>query len=293
MKKGLVKKTTVGLSLASILLAGNLLLDHTVKAQEMTTNYINYELQQGDYLYKIGKKFGVSVDELMQWNNLKAGYMLHPGDVLRVETSSVSQPNSTYTVQQGDYLYKIAKKFGVTVNDLKQWNNLGRIYMLHPGDQLLIKATQSNNTSSNSTSGSYIPEPQMIPTHMSAYSVRPGDSLWGISRRFGVTLNNLMQWNNLSSGVMLHPNDTLMVKVDELSWTTNSDNTEELISVAFNKIQAQNGGKFTAPNYTYTGDRIDDNTVEVKIYDNHAERMTLNSVYQYNKATNRVEKQMP
>lgn len=98
----LIKKVGLGLLVASLLGVASLSSTDSANAQE-NTGFMTYQIQSGDYLYKIGKKFGVSVDQLMTWNHLKPGYMLHPGDVIKIKTDS-SENDTTYTVQPGDSL---------------------------------------------------------------------------------------------------------------------------------------------------------------------------------------------
>ena len=99
--------------------------------------YDTYIVKSGDTLYSIGKRFGISVDELIKINNL-SNNSLSVGQVLRVlknyndvlEGKScygdgyVPQQYETYTVKSGDSLYVIAKRYGVSVDDLIKLNNL-------------------------------------------------------------------------------------------------------------------------------------------------------------------------
>lgn len=101
--------------------------------------YSTYIVQSGDNLYKIAKKFGMTVNQLMKVNNLETTN-LSIGQVLKVQTggnsfdipmgstcygSGYKEPQwETYTVKRGDSLYTIAKKFGVSVDDLIEVNEL-------------------------------------------------------------------------------------------------------------------------------------------------------------------------
>ena len=87
-----------------------------------------------------------------------------------------------YTVKSGDSLWSISRKFGVTVNDLKKVNNLSS-NLLSIGQNLIIPG-KKNNTSSNE------------------YVVKSGDSLYSISRKYGVSVDELMSVNNLKSTVL-------------------------------------------------------------------------------------------
>ena len=101
------------------------------------TDYETYIVKSGDTLYSIGKRFGISIDELIKINNLNSNN-LSVGQVLKVlkDDSDVLEGMScygegyvpvqyeTYTVKKGDSLYVIAKRYGVSVDDLIKLNNL-------------------------------------------------------------------------------------------------------------------------------------------------------------------------
>ncbi|MHA6278981.1 lytic transglycosylase domain-containing protein [Salinimicrobium sp. CAU 1759] len=91
-----------------------------------------------------------------------------------------------YRVRRGDYLGKIAERYGVGVSQLKQWNNL-RSNNLRIGQRLIIYPRKSTATAQTSSS------PKI-------YTVRRGDSLWSISKKFpGVTVQEIKNLNNMNS----------------------------------------------------------------------------------------------
>ena len=81
-----------------------------------------YTVKKGDTLYGIAQKFNLSVDELKKLNGL-TNNTLSIGQKLKI-SSSEKDTDTTYTVLKGDTLYGIANKFGVSVNNLKDINNL-------------------------------------------------------------------------------------------------------------------------------------------------------------------------
>ncbi|NVJ88537.1 MAG: LysM peptidoglycan-binding domain-containing protein [Flavobacteriaceae bacterium] len=120
---------------------------------------IRYRVRNGDYLGKIANKFGVRVSQIKSWNRLKSsrlriGQRLYiypkriPKDQLVTKPKkTVQKYNSTqksakfdiYIVKQGDSLWTIAKKFnGVSVDDIKKWNNIWSAKSLKPGTKLKI-----------------------------------------------------------------------------------------------------------------------------------------------------------
>lgn len=102
-----------------------------------TTNedYLTYTVKKGDTLYSIARNYNISVNDLMNINNLSTS-LLTPGQTLLIPTKK-EEIEQTYTVQRGDTLYSIARKFNTTVNHLKQKNNLTND-VLSIGQQLII-----------------------------------------------------------------------------------------------------------------------------------------------------------
>lgn len=91
-----------------------------IPSDDTITTYI---VVSGDSLYKIAINFNTTVDELKKLNNLKNN-LLNVGQILKVPLASSNISNTTYTVKSGDSLYKIASENNITVNKLKEINNL-------------------------------------------------------------------------------------------------------------------------------------------------------------------------
>lgn len=90
----------------------------TTNVGETSSNI--YTVKSGDSLYSIARKYNVTVNDLMKYNNLTSN-LLNIGQQIRIPTSGTS---NTYTVKSGDSLYSIAKKYNTTVDRLKSKNNL-------------------------------------------------------------------------------------------------------------------------------------------------------------------------
>ncbi|WP_296382683.1 LysM peptidoglycan-binding domain-containing protein [Winogradskyella sp.] len=99
-----------------------------------------------------------------------------------------------YRVRNGDYLGKIARKYGVRVSQIKRWNGL-RSNNLKIGQRLTIYP-RNPSTSSSSQSVKKV----VNTTGKKTYKVKPGDSLWSIAQKFsGVSVQNIKDWNDISS----------------------------------------------------------------------------------------------
>jgi membrane-bound lytic murein transglycosylase D len=114
---------------------------------------IRYRVKNGDYLGKIAYKYGVRVSDIKRWNglkntNLKIGQRLsiYPKRLRVPKPSKTSAINNTtketptiYIVKKGDSLWTIAKKFKkVSVNQIKEWNNIWSGKSIQPGKKLKI-----------------------------------------------------------------------------------------------------------------------------------------------------------
>lgn len=91
------------------------------KISSETNQYNYYTVQKGDSLYQIALKYNITTNELKKINNLSSN-LLSIGQKLKVP--KIKESYMTYTVQKGDSLYQIAKKYNTTINDIKNLNNL-------------------------------------------------------------------------------------------------------------------------------------------------------------------------
>ncbi len=113
-----------------------------------------------------------------------------------------------YTVRRGDNLWDIGRRYGVSTRELCRWNGISPQHYLQPGQKLTlwISRTEPDNTRMSRTNHR-IDESGII-----NYTVQRGDSLWLISRRFGVTVGQLVEWNNISRDKHLQPGQELILK---------------------------------------------------------------------------------
>jgi membrane-bound lytic murein transglycosylase D len=105
----------------------------------------SYQIQSGDNLWDLAKKFKVDVIELQKLNQLTAKSALKPGQTLKIPVATATKKANkrSYTVKKGDSLDKIARSHKIKLADLLKWNQLKAGSLLQPGQQLIVLPTQS------------------------------------------------------------------------------------------------------------------------------------------------------
>jgi peptidoglycan DL-endopeptidase LytE len=139
---------------------------NTNTSSSSSSSASTYTVKSGDTLSGIASKHNISLNNLKKWNNI-SGYLIYPGDKLKVSAGGSSSSNnsssnsgsgsssnnssssSSYKVKSGDSLWKIANNNGVSVANLKSWNNLSSD-VIRVGQTLKINGKASSGSSSSS-----------------------------------------------------------------------------------------------------------------------------------------------
>lgn len=211
------------------------LLKLPMPKQEDDENIYNenvYIVKSGDSLYSIAREYNTTVSDLKTLNNLSSN-VLSIGQRLKLPVKTAT--GNTYTVKSGDSLYSIAREYNTTVSDLMSLNNLTsttlsigqvlsipsksqtsdtseNIYTVKSGDNLYSIARQYNTTVSeimnyNGLTSNLLSIGQMlkIPSvnqEGTKYTVKSGDSLYSIAKRYNTTVNDIKSKNNLTSNML-------------------------------------------------------------------------------------------
>ena len=144
-----------------------------------------YIVKSGDTLYSIAKKFNIKVDNLKEANNLTSN-MLSLNQQLIIPKISNKEDYLLYTVKKGDNLYNIANSYNTTVSDIMSLNNLSS-NILSIGQTLKIPLKEVETSNS---------------TEYTEYTIKKGDSLYSISKTYGVPIDEIMKYNGLTSNLL-------------------------------------------------------------------------------------------
>lgn len=163
-------------------------------------NNKTYTVKKGDTLYGISKQFNTSAQKIRELNNLKNDNIV-PSQVLIISENNGTNPNECviYTVKKGDSLYEIAKKYNTSVDAIKRYNNL-TTNNLSIGQKIRIPCNIEDN------------DDTVMPKYIS-YTVKAGDNLYNIAKKYNTTVDkikrdNNLQSNNLTIGKILLIEDT-------------------------------------------------------------------------------------
>lgn len=147
-----------------------------------------YVVKSGDTLYSIALRYDTTPNAIINKNNLTSSVLtigqqlIIPSDPESTGEDDITT-NNTYVVQNGDSLYSISRMYGISVDDIKNANNLTS-NILTIGQVLTIPTDDVSSNTSN------------------LYVVKKGDSLWSIANRFGVSINQIRMINNLNSDIL-------------------------------------------------------------------------------------------
>lgn len=113
----------------------------------------SYTVRSGDTLWEIAQRHNVTVSQLKAWNGNGVGRHIKPGQKIAIRsgenTTASSRPVALeqapdagraiyHTIASGDTLWDIARKYGVSTNDIKRWNGIDQVRRLRPGDKIKI-----------------------------------------------------------------------------------------------------------------------------------------------------------
>ncbi|MFD2390664.1 LysM peptidoglycan-binding domain-containing protein [Enterococcus gallinarum] len=173
-----------------------------------------YTVASGDSVWGIANKFGITMDQLCSWNNIRNNF-IYPGQKLTINGGTAKQTTNTgtistttasagsYTVASGDSVWSVANKHGITMDQLRNWNNIKNDF-IYPGQRLVVKNGTGSKSQADTTTAT-------SSTNAGSYTVASGDSVWSVANKHGITMDQLRSWNNIKND-FIYPGQALIVK---------------------------------------------------------------------------------
>lgn len=163
----------------------------TVRARTRT---LTVYVRAGDTLWAIAREYGTTVEAIARENRIADPNRIFAGERLRITLPARGSGEEIYTVRRGDTPISIAGKFGVTLSALEDRNGLERGETIYAGDKLSIPGARM--------SGEF-------------YVVRPGDTLFYISRRTGVPIRTLVGINRIKDPDLIYAGEHLKLSAQK------------------------------------------------------------------------------
>lgn len=183
------------------------------KLAENSTDIFNIRWQRhqivaGDSLGTIAQRYSTSIGEIRRLNNLKGNIIVAGRTLLIPIPASQAHKHTqfaqaakneelngksfrTHYVQRGESLWTISNYYGLDTSLLAQWNNLNPRAPIRVGQRLEIRSNKYG--------------------HTVQHTVKDGESLWLIARRYQVTIRDITRWNKISSSNTLRPGTELTI----------------------------------------------------------------------------------
>jgi len=158
------------------------------------TRTLTVYVRAGDTFWAIAREYGTTVEAIARENRIVDPNRIFAGERLRITLPARGNGEEIYTVRRGDTPISIAGKFGVTLSALEDRNGLERGETIYAGDKLSIPGARM--------SGEF-------------YVVRPGDTLFYISRRTGVPIRTLVGINRIKDPDLIYAGEHLKLSAQK------------------------------------------------------------------------------
>ncbi len=174
-------------------------------AQPNEDGSIVHTVLEGHTFWAIAARYEVSLADLYLFNGMNEDSVLNPGDQLTIRLADGQPPPPTPTppanhvVREGESLWVIAAYYQTDLATLLWLNGLSEDAVVHPGNEVKVRLLPGE-------------EPPPTPTPQLTHIVRSGDTAWGIALRYGLTLEQLAAFNNISPDTFLQIGQELFIQ---------------------------------------------------------------------------------
>lgn len=186
-------------------------------------------IQQGENLFRIALRYGISTDELARVNNITDPTRIFAGQVLTIPNLSAPDAGTeivnplvatapvVHVVQRGEYLATIARLYGVTVDDILRANNIANANLVYAGQELQIwpsdlSVAQPENPAPAPTEAVVeAPPVEAAPVETVSHTVMAGEHLSSIAQRYGVSWTTIAEANGIFDPNTIYAGMTLVI----------------------------------------------------------------------------------
>ena len=173
--------------------------------EDSKSQTIYYTVKRGDTLWQIAKNYGTTISNIVSINNIKNPNLIYVGQTLKIITNSSVEDNDcvaghiVYTIKWGDTLSAISSRYGVSMNYIATLNNIKNPNRIYSGNKLIIPQCGDFGNMQPESSG------------LTQYIVKKGDTLWEISQKYGVSVNYLVNKNEIRNPNLIYPGQIIKI----------------------------------------------------------------------------------
>lgn len=160
---------------------------------------------EGHTFWAIAARYEVSIADLYLFNGLNEDTVLNPGDRLTIRLADgqppppTPTPPTTHTVREGESLWTIAAAYRTDLDTLLWLNAVTIDHVVYAGDQVKVRLGEGE-------------APPPTPTPQQSHIVRAGDTAFGIALQYGLSLDELLAFNELSADTLLQIGQELLIR---------------------------------------------------------------------------------
>jgi len=170
--------------------------------------FITHKVTNGETLWSISKQYNTPLEPILAYNNIKDKDSLSIGQIIKILQSNLPAADHTmHVVKKGETLWTIARQYNLSVNSILANNNISNSELISIGQEMKIPSHKEavieknianqpviNENSSSNVNNNISPPEKAEPI---VYTVKAGDNLWNISRKYGVSAEVISSVNNL------------------------------------------------------------------------------------------------
>lgn len=184
----------------ALLVVGLSFFNPQVPADSLGTETIDgklvvvHQVDEKETLYSLARRYGTTVDVIVQFNpSAKEGLSI--GQVLKIpytkRAAGTASSGGMHKVTEKETLYSISRMYGVSIEEIKEWNNLSS-NSLSLGQELIIKKTDTQPVTAQSTTTT-----NEVNIQPGVHQVAPKETMFSISKQYNITIDDLKRWNHI------------------------------------------------------------------------------------------------